>query len=352
MTAAGVKTTSELDITARNAACTTRLRMVISMARAHANVQIGIWDDPDFRGLTTSAQLLYLQLLSSSTLTYAGVADWRSNRIAMLSRDRTVDDVEDAMQQLAGGMFVVVDDASEEAFIRSFFKWDGLLQKPNVAKAMVREWGTVHSLDLRAVIVHELRKLKGQFPEWRAFQAGVVDELLENPSLDPAEMVQRRVPERVQRRVAGRDAPLPTTYYPLPATNNLQPTTDNHLPAIASREPDLDALFSDAYEAWPKKVERKKSLEKFKQACKRRDPHELVDDIHRFAAAYKVATTKQFVPALNVWLNGERWTDELPEPDSNQLSVDDRQRMRQQESLNVIDHFRQMEQHEQKELRA
>lgn len=322
------------------------------MARAHANVQIGIWDDPDFRHLTASAQLLYLQLLSSSTLTYAGVADWRPNRIALLSEGRTVDDVEDAMRQLVDGMFVVVDASSEEAFIRSFFKWDGLLQKPNVAKAMVREWGTVHSLDLRAVIVHELRKLKGQFPEWRAFQAGVVDELLSKRSLDPSEMVQRRVSGMVQGRDVERDAPLPTTYYLLPATDNQQPATSNHQPAIASREPDLDALFESAYGAWPKKVERKKSLEKFRQACKRRDPHELVDDIHRFAAAYKAATTKQFVPALNVWLNGERWTDELPEPGGNHMSVDDRQRQRQQESLNVIDHFRQMEQHEQKELRA
>lgn len=76
----------------------------------------------------------------------------------------------------------------------------------------------------------------------------------------------------------------------------------------------LASLFDDAYSHWPKKVERKKSFEKFKQAAKRIDATVLAQHIIRFGDAYAATTERQFVPALNVWLAGERWTDELPSP--------------------------------------
>jgi hypothetical protein len=82
--------------------------------------------------------------------------------------------------------------------------------------------------------------------------------------------------------------------------------TDTSAPAA------LASAFDEAWSHWPKKVERKKSLEQFKVAV-RRHP-DLVAAIVRFGDAYSVAVEKQFVPALNVWLSHERWTDELPQP--------------------------------------
>lgn len=76
----------------------------------------------------------------------------------------------------------------------------------------------------------------------------------------------------------------------------------------------LESLFDDAYSHWPKKVERKKSLDKFKIAARRIDPELLRQHIIRFGDAYAATTDPQFVPALAVWLNGERWNDELPQP--------------------------------------
>ena len=292
------------------------------MARDHARIQVDIWNDEDFRKLTSSAQLLYLQLLSSATLTYAGVADWRSKRLAILSRGRTVADVEAAMGELEGGLFVVVDEETEEVFVRSFFKWDGLLMKPNVAKAMIREWGNVHSLDLKAVIVHELKRLSEQFPEWRAFSSGVVDNLLSKRSLDPLELVQRRVDGRVQETLPERDASLPTPYSLLPTPYSLLPAPNSGTPelaALSSRE--CEEIFDQAYSRWPKKVERKQAFERFQRVIKKRDPHELAADIVRFGDAYAANVEKQYTPALGVWLNGERWTDELPQPRGQQYQA-------------------------------
>ena len=79
-------------------------------------------------------------------------------------------------------------------------------------------------------------------------------------------------------------------------------------PAVRVSESD----FESAWGHWPKKVERKKSFEKFKTAAKTRGVEQLVADIIRFGDAYARTTERQYTPALNVWLNGERWTDEPP----------------------------------------
>lgn len=85
-------------------------------------------------------------------------------------------------------------------------------------------------------------------------------------------------------------------------------------PAVLVTEHDFD----EAWKHWPKKTERKKSLEKFKVIARRRGVDVLTADIRRFGEAYARTTERQFVPALNVWLNGERWTDDLPTAERKQ----------------------------------
>lgn len=80
---------------------------------------------------------------------------------------------------------------------------------------------------------------------------------------------------------------------------------------------DLEELFDWAYSKWPKKEKRKHSLDKFLLLSKKHDPNELATKIVTFADAYRESISDpQFVPALVVWLNGERWTDDLPKPRS------------------------------------
>lgn len=263
------------------------------MARDRANINTDIWNDADFRGLSPGAQLLYIQLLTSATLTYAGVADWRPKRLAALSAGRKASEVEAAAEELQRGLYIVIDEATEEALVRSFLRWDGLMQKPNVAKAMVAAWSRIYSGTLKGVVVHELQRLHERFPDWRGFAVGTVQELLRNPSVNPSELV------------SVRDAPLLTTNY-------LLLTTDDSLPAIDDRG--IEQAFEHAYSRWPKKTERKRSLDKFKQLVKKMPVDELVGHIVRFGDAYAATGEPQFVPALVVWLNGERWTDALPQP--------------------------------------
>lgn len=274
------------------------------MARDRANIRTDIWNDDDFRRLSAQAQLLYLQLLTSATLTYAGVADWRPKRIAALAAGRTPKQTEDAARELVNGLFVVIDDETEEVLIRSFLKHDGLLQKPNVAKAMVTAYGQVYSMTLKGVIVHELQRIHEKYPEWRGFVVGEVQALLRNRSVNPSELIAKGSGKGSQKK-----ASLLTT----------TTATDYSLPAIEERS--LESWFEQGYTYWPKKTERKKSLAKFTELAKKHDPSWLVDQITRFGNAYALSTEKRFVPALVVWLNGERWNDELPAADTQTINA-------------------------------
>lgn len=269
------------------------------MARDRANINTDIWNDDDFRSLSGPAQLLYMQLLTSKSLSYAGIADWRPNRIAVLSSGRKRAEVESAAEELQRGLYIVIDEETEEVLVRSFLRWDGLLQKPNVAKAMVTAWDRTYSLTLKGVVVHELNRLHDAHPDWRAFTVGMVQELLKKGSVNPSDLV----PVRVSVGVSVGDAPLLTTNY-------LLPTTDNSLRAPLVR--DLESDFESAWDQWPKKVEKKKSLAKFKLIVKSMPVDTLVGHITRFGKAYRDTTDRQYVPSLVAWLNGERWNDDPP----------------------------------------
>lgn len=104
-------------------------------------------------------------------------------------------------------------------------------------------------------------------------------------------------------QVAESEHPDPTRPDPTPETPNGVSRTARAV---------LETAFADAWAHWPKKVERKQALERFVKATKRLDINELVPEIIRFGDAYTATTETQYVPALGVWLNGDRWTDELP----------------------------------------
>lgn len=75
----------------------------------------------------------------------------------------------------------------------------------------------------------------------------------------------------------------------------------------------LGPLFEQAWEHWPKKVEKKPAREKFLIAARKIDPQALLEHVTQFGDAYAATTEKHLVPALGRWLNNERWTDDLPQ---------------------------------------
>ena len=75
---------------------------------------------------------------------------------------------------------------------------------------------------------------------------------------------------------------------------------------------DEKAAFEAAWAHWPKQTKKASALAKFKTAIKSQPAEQLADTIAQFGNAYAATTTVQFTPSLDVWLNGQRWTDPLP----------------------------------------
>lgn len=141
------------------------------MARTHARVHLDIWSDDDWRSLSHDGQWLYVALLTSPTLSFCGVADWRPARLAPLTSDIGAQDVSTFAVELVEKRFILPDPTTEEVLIRSFVKWDGLMATPNIAKAMARDHGATASPVLRAVAVDELVRLKRKTPDLGGWNA-------------------------------------------------------------------------------------------------------------------------------------------------------------------------------------
>jgi hypothetical protein len=78
-----------------------------------------------------------------------------------------------------------------------------------------------------------------------------------------------------------------------------------------------DAVVDSVFNAWPKKQGRKLAGEKWRSALKRfhGTEVELAARAMEFSGEYKrLKYPVDFVPALSVWLNQDRWNDPLPAP--------------------------------------
>lgn len=128
------------------------------MPRDHARIQTAIWSDPDFRQLPERAQRMYFVVLSQPRLNYCGVLDYMPTRLAKFSADSTPKTVGNAVSILENRGFVLVDPDTSELLVRSFVRHDGLLDSPNVTKAMVKDYWAVLSDDIKKAVVEELSR--------------------------------------------------------------------------------------------------------------------------------------------------------------------------------------------------
>lgn len=271
------------------------------MARDRASIRVDMWADDDWRDLTEGAQHLYMLLLSHPTLNYAGVAEWRPGRLAAMTSGKSSEKVTADAAELEAHLFIVVDADTEEVLIRSFVKHDGLLKQPKLAVSMTKAFAGIASKKIRQVLAFEVQKLREREADLAAWKVKQVQTILEARATDIRSLTPAVTPGFTPG--CGQAFDQPTTTATTTATRASSPA-----PAAQVSESE----FEEAWSYWPKKVERKKSFEKFKVAARRRGVETLTADIRRFGEAYARTTDKQFVPALNVWIGNERWTDELP----------------------------------------
>lgn len=160
------------------------------MPRDRANLRTDIWGDGDWRRLSFGAQWLYQHALTHATMTAVGTVDWRPTRILHAAQGLTLPVLREFARELSDAFFLVIDEDTEEALVRSYFRHDGVLSNPNMVKTIKRDYASVTSDLLRGVISHEANRLRSEFPDGmteKPYNVWAKDEmatLLKSPQID------------------------------------------------------------------------------------------------------------------------------------------------------------------------
>lgn len=163
------------------------------MARDHARIKVNIWGDGDFKELRAPQQHAYFMLTTQARLSYAGVLDYIPSRLARLAKGLTEAAVETMIEGLEKARYVVLDRDTQELLVRSYVRHDGLLESPNMAKAMAKDYGEVISSSIRAAILTELQRAYRDDPKLAGWSStkGIGEkfpalmEAIATPSADP-----------------------------------------------------------------------------------------------------------------------------------------------------------------------
>ena len=141
------------------------------MARKHARIFVSIWDDPEFTALDPASQILYFAVLSSRDLSWCGVHPLLPQRFTGIAAGLNERRVRTELGKLADASFLVVDEATAEMAVRTFVRHDGVLDQPNVTKAMGRAYGLVRSRAIQRSIVLQLSRAFRDEPEAKGWPA-------------------------------------------------------------------------------------------------------------------------------------------------------------------------------------
>ncbi len=124
------------------------------MARSEARIKVSIWTNEEFRSLTRRAQRTYLLATIQPTILLCGVVALTVGRWASFAADGTADDVKEDLDELQRHGFVIIDWDTEEVFVRSFMRNDGVWNGPKTR-------GAARDQLARSVVSKNLRKAIG-----------------------------------------------------------------------------------------------------------------------------------------------------------------------------------------------
>lgn len=130
------------------------------MAREHARILCSIWQpDDDFVERTPEAQRLFFLVISQREMNNAGVIPLMISKWARRSKHTTVADIEKPLAELIEHRYFVVDEATEELFVRSFMRRDEVLRHPYMRRSAMRFVEQIESPALRRAAAVELRRI-------------------------------------------------------------------------------------------------------------------------------------------------------------------------------------------------
>lgn len=196
------------------------------MARTEARILSAVWRDFDFVSRSVGAQWLYFALLSQPELSMCGVLPTALERWSGLSTNSKPRTLAAWLAELHEWRFIVHDKFTREVWIRTYMRHDGVFNSPNLIVAMARDYGAVHSEDIRGRIADEVRE---------GFPKGLAEGLGERFPKGFPDGLAKRFPkeflEGVSRAYArAHDAPV-----------TLSPSHPNHLFPANAENPEPES---------------------------------------------------------------------------------------------------------------
>lgn len=129
------------------------------MARDFAAIGTDLWQEPSIRGLEPYDQRTYLLAYTQPLLNRCGVTPFHLGRWASVARKDTPAKLRASLLRLCASRHLAVDWDTDELFVRTYIRHDGLLRKPNMVVALVRDFPTIYSDSLRVAVLTELRRI-------------------------------------------------------------------------------------------------------------------------------------------------------------------------------------------------
>jgi hypothetical protein len=160
----------------------------LNVARKYGQVNVAIWNDPDFRALPPAAQHLYLLLWTSPHLSFCGVHEWRPGRLTKLSNGFAEEHTRLVAASLQARHFLVIDEETEEVLIRSWARFDELLKQPRLAVSYSSAYAATYSPTLRQVLARETTKMQKLWPELPCWKDSRVSVILEHPAVSAKDL--------------------------------------------------------------------------------------------------------------------------------------------------------------------
>jgi len=127
-----------------------------------ARIVARIWDDPEWRALTSDAQWLYQSGLSQREIDACGILPLRESRWAGLAADADPEMVSSAMKRLADTRFWVVDEETGEVLYRSYMRTLEVWRAPNQLKSACVAAASARGPMIRATLLRELLRFPAE----------------------------------------------------------------------------------------------------------------------------------------------------------------------------------------------
>jgi hypothetical protein len=268
-----------------------------------------IWSDPDWLALRSTTKLVYLQLISQPDISRVGVLPQVPGRWASMHPDLAKADIVAALAELTETRFIIVDDETEEVWIRTYIVHDELYKIPNGIRSLRVAVSEVISPMLRDLIAEQVEPLIAK-PKTEA-----PEETSANPSENPSDM----------------GSAIPLSLVPSPSTLNPEPSSPE--PSDHARDMTRESLavvvaeivpeddFARFWSNYPRKTQKATAAKRW-HTMKRADRLAALDALPTHVEHWQHERTEQkFIPHAATWLNQRRWEDVLPEPQAQTLGL-------------------------------